>query len=127
MSSKLLSLFTACLLFIVGGSAWAQDADVVTLYNETFGTTTSNVSADSYKGFSSTLIKPVFNSTWKIYARQNCTVTGSSKEANLGSSTKGAYVLLNFQDIFKDCSDVTISFNYFKPSGKVLICRYLSS
>ena len=25
MSSKLLSLFTACLLFLVGGSAWAQD------------------------------------------------------------------------------------------------------
>ena len=54
MSSKLLSIkvfLTVCLLFLVGGSAWAQDADVVTV-TDVLTASTFNISSTSYTNFS---------------------------------------------------------------------------
>lgn len=113
------SFLIICVLSLMGGEkncAWAQE----TLYSETFGSgSATGVVLDSYRDFSSNLVTPT-SSKWKVTNKGACTLSGSSKNANMyviASKTESYDVVFNFGDAFKGCTNVVISFNYQKGSG----------
>ena len=113
------SLLIACLFSLMGGEicAFAQE----TLYSETFGKGSSTATVlNEYKGFSNSLVSPV-SGDWKVNNKAACDLEGSSKEANMfviASNTVEYGVVFNFGNKFKGCTNVKISFNYQKGSGK---------
>lgn len=100
---------------IGGGSAVAQNR--VTIYEETFGTPSSNTEISKFTGWSSSFITPE-SSSWKVGPKSVCTFDESSKGGNAFCGALTGDLFFNFKNKLCNYTSLELSLFYLKGAAK---------
>ena len=118
--NHLKNLFLLCLFIMIGATRVMAD-DATVIYNETFGTVSSNT---NYSSTASNLSDSksgsyISTSSWKFSKSTTspCSLTGSSGNSHIFSGTSNADLTFNFGDL-TGYSSVTFTFNYRNEAAK---------